>query len=182
MIGTVGSHFFIDETKAESYVVVAALVPDASLNPARRTVTRMVLPGQRSIHMKHENARRREQIARAMCELTELGVQATIFDAGRGPAPEVVRRERALRALVGRASAEPTASLVLDLDQTLLARDARILSEAIREARSPSLTYSHQLLAAQPLLSIPDVIAWSWARGGDWRRRVDPLISAVIQV
>jgi hypothetical protein len=45
-----------------------------------------------------------------------------------------------------------------------------------------SVTYSHQTLATQPLLAIPDVIAWCWARGGHWRRRVMPVIADVTQV
>ncbi|WP_153302824.1 hypothetical protein [Aeromicrobium choanae] len=102
-----------------------------------------------------------------------------MLDAGRGPESELVRRERALRDLVALAAPEGAAHLILDLDQTLIARDARTLSAAVRDARSPSVTYSHQSLGMQPLLALPDVIAWCWARGGDWRRRVNPVVSDV---
>lgn len=102
------------------------------------------------------------------------------MDAGAGPEPEHVRRDRALRALVARVADEEAAHLVLDLDATLLARDRRTLAIASREL--PHLAYSHLPLAAEPLLSIPDVIAWSWARGGEWRRRVAPIVTDVIDV
>jgi len=38
------------------------------------------------------------------------------------------------------------------------------------------------VLGSQPLLSIPDVVAWCWARGDIWRRRVAPSVSEVIEV
>lgn len=177
-----GSHLFIDETKAKAYVVVAVACPDPSLAHARRTLGRLVLPGQRSVHMKHESERRRRQIADAVAGLTRVGVRATVLDAGRGPEPEYVRRDRALRLLVDRATSEPSVHLVLDLDRTLVARDARTLRDACRRSGARAVTYSHQALSEQPLLALPDVIAWCWARGGDWRRRVSSAISETIEV
>ncbi|WP_286929748.1 MULTISPECIES: hypothetical protein [Aeromicrobium] len=172
-----GTQFFVDETKAKGYVVVPVACPDAALSVSRRAFAKLVLPGQRALHMKNESARRRSQIAGAVCDLRHVGVRAWVLDAGRGPESELSRRERALRALVVRAAPEGAAHLILDLDETLVARDARALSAAVREARAPSVTYSHQSLRAQPLLALPDVIAWCWARGGDWRRRVGPIVN-----
>lgn len=182
MLARMGTHFFIDETKAKGYVVVAVACPDSSLATARRTLGKLILRGQRSIHMKHESARRRRQIADAVAGLTSVGINAVVVDAGSGPDAEYVRRDRALRAVVERAASASAASLVLDLDQTLVARDARTLSDACRSAGTTSITYSHQTLASQHLLALPDVVAWCWARGGDWRRRVAPIISATLRV
>jgi hypothetical protein len=42
-----------------------------------------------------------------------------------------------------------------------------------------TLRYEHRRASAEQLLAIPDVIAWCWAKGGDWRRRVE---RAVIDV
>lgn len=177
-----GTHYFIDETKAKGYVVVAVACPDATLAAARRTIGKLILPGQRSIHMKRESARRRRQIADTVCTLREVGVTAVVLDAGRGPEPEIARRERTLCAVVHRVANTDAAHLIVDLDQSLLARDARVLATAIRDSHADSITYSHQMLASQPLLALPDVIAWCWARGGDWRRRVTPIIAATIKV
>lgn len=163
-------------------MVVAVACPDKSLAPTRRVMGRLVLPGQRSIHMKHESARRRNRIAETVNGLHHLGLRAIILDAGRGPEPERIRRDRALQALVNLARREPVVNLVLDLDQSLVARDARTLASAIRRANTDSITYSHQSLASQPLLSLPDVIAWCWARGGDWRRRVASITTTTLDV
>jgi hypothetical protein len=150
-----GSHYFIDETKAKGYVVVAVSCPDASLGAAREAIERLVLPGQRSVHMKHESPRRRSKIADAIAGLRDVGVSAIVLDAGRGPEPEHVRRDRALREIVVRAARETAATLVLDLDQTLVSKDARSISSALREVTGSSITYRHQALAAQPLLQSP---------------------------
>lgn len=99
----------------------------------------------------------------------------------RGPEPEYVRRDRALRAVVKLAAANGAASLVVDLDQTLIARDARTLTDACRITTGETITYSHQALAHRPLLALPDVVAWCWARGGEWRRTVSALITSTIQ-
>jgi len=42
--------------------------------------------------------------------------------------------------------------------------------------------YVHRKPSTEPLLAIPDASAWSWAKGGDWRRRIDPLITDVGQL
>ncbi|GAA1742680.1 hypothetical protein [Aeromicrobium alkaliterrae] len=170
------THYFIDETKAKGYVVVIASCPSESLAAMRRVVSRLVLPGQRSIHMKNESPRRRRQIAGAFVGLSERGIQATVLDAGRGPESERLRRARALRAVVALTAEGPSGNLVLDLDRTMLARDRRVLSSALREFSADHLSYAHLPFSAEPLLAIPDVVAWSWARGGEWRARIQPLI------
>jgi hypothetical protein len=170
-----GVRIFVDETKAKGYLVVAVLCPDESVALARRTIGRLVLPGQRSVHMKHERDRRRRQIANAVVGLRACGIRAVVLDAGRGPEPEYVRRERALRVLVEIAAGVGSASLVLDLDRTLVARDSRTIAAASREL-AIDVAYRHASLASERLLAIPDVIAWSWARGGDWRRRITPIV------
>ena len=47
-------HVFVDETKQRSYLLVAAVVVPANLDPLRRLVRSLVLPGQRRLHMKDE--------------------------------------------------------------------------------------------------------------------------------
>jgi hypothetical protein len=44
------------------------------------------------------------------------------------------------------------------------------------------LTYELEVPRKEPLLWLADAIAWSYAKGGDWQRRVNPLISGVTKV
>jgi hypothetical protein len=41
------------------------------------------------------------------------------------------------------------------------------------------LEYPHQRAHDEPLRAIPDVVAWCWARSGDWRQRVAPILGAM---
>jgi len=182
MLARTGTHYFVDETKAKAYVVVAVACPDTSLAASRRALGSLVLPGQRSLHMKNESPRRRRQIADAVCSLRAIGVVAMVMDAGRGPDSERARRDRALRALVGGLAPEDPAHLVLDLDHTLVAHDSRTISSACQQMEATAITYSHQPFRSQPLLALPDVVAWSWARGGEWKRRVEPMIHSSFTV
>jgi hypothetical protein len=60
----VSGHIFVDETKRAGYVIAAVTVSDTEA--IRKIVRALVLPGQRWIHMKHEQARRRRVIASAL--------------------------------------------------------------------------------------------------------------------
>lgn len=100
----VGTRFFVDETKAKGYVVVAVACP------------------------------------------------------------EHAQRERALEAVVDIAARVRRSSMVLDLDPTVMRRDNQVLIEAVRRYPAAMIEYSHAALAFEPLLALPDVVAWCWAR------------------
>ena len=71
-------HIFVDETKRAGYVIAAVTVTDAEA--VRKVVRALVLPGQRRIHMKHEQARRRRILVSA---LAAMEIQAIVYDAAR---------------------------------------------------------------------------------------------------
>lgn len=87
-------HVFVDETKRRGYLLVAGVVSAEDLDPLRRSLRGLVLPGQRRQHMNDENDSRRRSIATA---IAVSGVQATIYDAGRR-----YRNERERRRAIAR--------------------------------------------------------------------------------
>lgn len=73
--------------------------------------------------------------------------------------------------------------LVLEQDDTLLSWDNQRLIEFTREARcQDTLCYEHRRAASELLLAAPDAVAWCWAKGGDWRRRIEPIVTDVREV
>ena len=155
---------------------MASLVVLGDLDSIRRTLRGLVLPGQRRLHMKDENDQRRRSIAAA---IMASGVTATIYDAGRRYRNERERRAVCLRALVGDAARRGDAMLVLEQDDTLLSWDNQRLIEFTREAGCrDTLRYEHRRAASALLLAAPDAVAWCWAKGGDWRRRIEPIVTA----
>jgi hypothetical protein len=176
----VSSHVFIDESKRRGYLLVASVVVPGDLDPIRRMLRGLVLPGQRRLHMKDENNQRRRSIATA---ISVSGVTATVCDAGRRYRNERERRAACLHALVIDAAQRGDAMLVLEQDDTLLSWDNQRLIEFTREADCrDTLRYEHRRAASELLLAVPDAVAWCWAKGGDWRRRIEPIVTDVREV
>lgn len=175
-----GQHVFVDESKNRGYLLVAGVVVPGGLDPTRKVLRGLILPGQRRLHMKNENAQRRRSIASA---IVGSGVQATIYDAGRRYRTDQERRAACLQALVLDAARHRDTTVVLEQDDTLLSWDKQKLIEFTRAAGCRDrLHYEHRRAADEQLLALPDAIAWCWARGGDWRRRIEPVVMSVQQV
>lgn len=173
------SHIFVDETKDRDYLLVASIHVSGELDELRKLMRGLVLKGQRRVHMKKESDSRKRAIAAAICG---AGVTATIYDAGRRYRDELDARAACLRGLVDDAAHQGDILLVLEQDDSLLDWDRRRLYALVRDAHFPQLRYEHRRASAEQLLAIPDAIAWCWAKGGDWRRRIGPAVTTVRSV
>lgn len=56
-------------------------------------------------------------------------------------------------------------------------RRDRVITAALRRIGTGELTFGHVGAHEEPLLWVPDAIAWAVGRGGDWRRRARSLVS-----
>lgn len=167
---------YIDETKRAGYVIAAVTVTDPA---ATRKITQsLVLPGQRRIHMKHEQARRRRVIVSA---LAAMPVAVTVYDAARRYRTDLEARAACLAALVeDLAAIGDDTRLVIEQDDSLVRYDNQRLIEATRATgRRGTVHYEHLRAHSEPLLALPDVAAWCWVRSGEWRRRISPVLAAV---
>lgn len=119
-----------------------------------------------------------------IARIAGLGVTATIYAADRRGRTEKDRRRCCLEEIVTVAAGlEDEVRITVDLDRSLLAWDRQQMIELTRAADvKDRITYLHSTRQAEVLLAIPDAIAWCWARGGDWRRRVEPIVVDVRQV
>lgn len=171
------AHVFVDETKRAGYVLAAVSV--AEPGAARKVLRGLVLPGQRRIHMKHERTSRRGTIVAAVVAIPD--VQVRIYDAARRYPTDNAARAACLAALVedlGEAERTDT-RLVLEQDDSLISFDNQRLVEGVRATgQQDTLHYEHARAHAEPLLALPDITAWCWARSGEWRRRITPIIAA----
>ena len=50
---------------------------------------------------------------------------------------------------------------------------------ARRAGIADQLEYRHQRAYDELLLALPDIVAWSWVRSAEWRRRVSPILTNV---
>ena len=168
-------YVYVDESKRSGYVLAATTVSDPETT--RRVVRSLVLPGQRRIHMKQEQPRRRRVI---VSSLVTTPVETTIYDAGRGYRTDLAARAACLAALVDDLAAAGDTRLVLEQDDSLVRSDRHELYQLVRQAGiTDILEYRHQRVHEEPLLAFPDVVAWCWVRSADWRRRIRPILTNV---
>lgn len=171
---------YVDESKAKGYVLAAAVLVSSETRPARKALNALVLPGQRALHMKKEADPRRRLIADMVAR---LDVEISIYTAGTRYRTEREGRAACLEQLVKDAAGLDEAQLVLDLDESLRQWDNQQLIELVRRAGVRGrMTYRHSKAAQEPLLSIPDAVAWCWAKGGTWRERIQPVVTNRVDV
>lgn len=166
----------LDESKAKGYVVVAATVPDGKAVAFRRAVDDLRMRGQRRLHFSSESPSRRREI---LSTLRRLGVMALAY---RAKGPDATARGACLRALVHDLPRIDCRRLVLEQDDSIVAFDRQLLYRELRAAGLSTVTYEHERAASEPLLAIPDALAWCIARGGDWRQRADPMLQHIKDV
>jgi len=171
-------YVYVDETKRTGYVMAAASLRDPQA--ARRVVRGLILPGQRRVHMVRERPARKSQIIDAVCAME---VTVTIYDAGRDHESELAARVACLRAIVTDLKGDDDAYLTIERDDGLVRHDNRWLIETTRITdQRDTLHYEHSRAGEEPLLAVPDVVAWCWTKGGEWRRRVESVVAVVRKV
>ncbi|MGQ0840488.1 hypothetical protein [Actinokineospora sp.] len=173
-------HVFVDESRRNStYLVAAALIQENhQLRHVRALMRRLRMPGARRIHFKHERDSVQKDIAAAV---VDAQLRARIY-VGRGKA-ETVRR-KALRAMVLELEPLHLRRLVFDSRGHALDRsDRQVISSCLPySADLTPFSYEHMRSHEEPALWVPDVVAWCWGAGGEWRRRIEPIVENVCEV
>lgn len=169
---------FADESQARGLLVAAVTVPCSSVGSARTKVGSLKLKGQERIHFYSEKPERRRYL---LAEFLQLPIDAVIYDAsGHGDQKEA--RIAAITRLAQGAASNGTKRLVLDR-HVAADRDREIISKELAAAgRLHDVSVHHMQGKHECLLALPDAVAWCYAKGGEWRRLVSPLVTNVIRV
>ena len=118
--------------------------------------------------------------------ICELPVEALVYVSDAKS--QVQARRACLEAVVADLVGEGAARLVLELSDGDLAADRRTLFASVRKygedlpGTGASLRYDHLRATAEPLLWVPDAVAWAWSHGGAWGERVSSLVAGVQRV
>ena len=166
---------FVDESKTKGYTMAAAVVVPRDVTSLRREVRSLVLPGQRRIHFTKEQPERRRLF---LSRLAALGAQAQVFHCATKD--QVHGRDACLRGIVALAAQLSLTKIVIERDQSIEKSDRQTLYlEVRRHGLGDALSYTFEDPHHEPLLWIADAVAWSYAKGGEWRQRAAPLITGV---
>lgn len=161
-------HVFVDETKSRGLLMAAARCPAGDVSVNRKALRGLLLPGQERLHFNHEKPARRKQILDVIAGFHLL---VDIYCADRDTHAD---RRRCLEAIV-RDCATSAERLVVELEESTSAHDRRWLRDATRRfSCHETLRWDVLPAKSDPLLWVPDAVAWSWMRGSDWRRAVAP--------
>jgi hypothetical protein len=161
---------FVDECKESPYLLVGFAISNFEQQRIRRHLRELLLTGQRSLHFKSENIRRKKLIVQL---LARLNCQLLVVKCRSRPHGQA--RKCALNSLIDAAQAGAFRRIIIELDETVRHKDHQIF-----KSRNPSFEWDHRIRHEEPLLWVSDAIAWCVNRGGDWERLVRPMVIKTI--
>ncbi|MFB6719868.1 hypothetical protein ACFCV3_06905 [Kribbella sp. NPDC056345] len=148
--------------------MAAAYCPAGDVAVHRKALRNLLLPGQERLHFNHERPPRRKQIIGV---IMSFNLAVDLYAADRDT---LTNRRRCLEAIV-RDCAGSSERLVIEMDESACDHDRRLLREAThRFGCHETLRWDVLVAKADPLLWVPDAVAWCWTRGGEWKQAVAP--------
>lgn len=167
---------FVDESERGGYLMAAVLISPNALHSTRSMMYGLLLPGSRRVHFKTEKPTRRKLIAdRLACRDFVVNIYT-----GRGNSEHV--RSKLLPLLVEDAIGIGVTRLVLDSRDPVANGRDRLVIGTRTKAHDAGLVYEHIHSSTEPALWISDAIAWCHGAGGDWKRRITPVIGTVVDL
>jgi hypothetical protein len=168
-----------DECKAGGFLLAASSVPCSNVKQLRAVVNGLLLTSQIRLHFVAESSVRRKQILREFVSFG--GIQTIIYDARHLGDKE--GRDTAVAQMAADAAAIPASRIILEADDSVVAADRAIIRQQLEKAGVVDQVGCDHLRARdEPLLAIPDAVAWCAAKGGEWRRLAAPLITDVVSL
>lgn len=148
-------------------------VESSAVGSLRRSVRKLLLPGQSQLHFKNESPRRRRELA---SQLVVLGLDVAVVWQSSSPGlRRADLRDRCLAALIADAQDRGEAAQMY-LESRHHQDVADHASFARWRRQKPPLTYEHVLGATDPMLWLPDAFAWLAGAGGEWTKTVRPAL------
>ena len=152
---------FIDESiRRDRYLVCASVIDARDLIAARQALRSLLSSGQQRIHFNSESDGRRRRI---LNEIAALEVASLICSArGRD---QVGARAAALHEVVVHLRRCGVDRLVLETRQGQDHRDQAVIRRVAAPDPAITFSYTHETPRSEPLLWVPDAVAWAWAAG-----------------
>ncbi|MGL5823410.1 MAG: hypothetical protein ACRCYU_00875, partial [Nocardioides sp.] len=90
-------------------------------------------------------------------------------------------RQACLSRILDWVLTEGASHLVLELDESVAAADRHLVAARFSREDDPPV-YRQLRAKEEPLLWVSDAIAWSYQRGGEWRTRIEPMITDTVEL
>lgn len=174
-------HAFMDESERDRrYYLCIAIVEPVQLKPLRRKLNCLLMPGQRELHFKQEKQPRRRAVAD---KVAQLSVAVRVYQTAYTPKNEESARQACLDLVMSDLLNAGAHRLVIDTRAERDRFDANTIRNQLHDQPvGCNFSYDHCDSKQEPLCWIADVAGWCFGAGGDWRKRIMPIIDDVIEV
>ena len=169
---------YIDESARENFLLCGINVQQSQIHDTRDALRVFRAKGRSHIHMYQEDRSTQEAVASF---IGTLPITGWLVSVSSQTANEPLSRNLALRSLEDINSLRGSRLLTLD-DISCRRSDSQILREVARGVDYQFPHYRHMNSRHEPLLWLPDIVAWCYGRGGPWREAVEPLVNEVIEL
>lgn len=165
-------HVFVDESKSKGYLIIAVIIAPGLLRATRRKMQKLCMPGQSHIHFVNERDSRRKLI---LSEISRMEMRVRAYRATG--CSQSTGRDACIDLLLDDIRSIKATSLVFEKDESSEKSDRALLqSGLLSRGLSKNIEYSFMPKSSEPIIWIADAIAWSYSRGGDFKRRAELLI------
>jgi hypothetical protein len=172
------SNIYVDESIRNSYFLCAVQVDTSQISQLRLKAKMLRTNGQTSVHMQTETKSRQSQIA---TNISSFEFRAILFHVTRPGITDLSARRIALESMFMNSQMFSAQLITFDTSNSIQ-QDRRIISEVSRSKGINIPHYRHMNSRHEPLLWLPDIVAWCYGRGGLWRDAVEPLVNEVIEL
>lgn len=165
---------FVDESLRPSrYLLGSVVVRDGNAGELRRRVNGLLMAGERRLHLQRESKRRRRQI---LDSLATLDLEGTVYTCRHeiGADDEEARGRCLDQVVVDIQATGSDAQLFIERREGADQRDRTRIIRA--RQRQPLLSFEHLEPHSDPLLWLPDCLAWAAGAGGEWAQRLSPSV------
>jgi hypothetical protein len=171
----------MDESERDRrYYLCVAIVDQTQVNMLRKQLNCLLMPGQRELHFYHEKTPRRRALAD---KIARLPVAVRIYKTACTPRTDEDARQACLELAVMELLKMGAHRLVIDTRAERDRFDGKTIRQQTHDQPADSnFSYEHNQSNLEPLCWIADAAAWCFGAGGDWRRRIMPIIDDVIEL
>lgn len=154
--------WFVDESYKKHFVMIATEIPEIAIHRTRLALCGLLRPHQTHLHMKKESPAGQKRI---LDELGGLHLRHFGSEISLGNSTLSHARQLALRNVITASAANLPTRITLD-NSTHKKRDELTIASVL--GRNHDVSIRHWPTRNEPLLWIPDAIAWSLTRGGQY--------------
>ncbi len=171
-------YVYVDESKSKAYIVAAVIVEPGRAAGLRSRMKKLLMPRQGHLHFVDERPSRRKQI---LSEMIDMTIRVRIYRAKE--INHMMSRALCMAALLDDLEGLGATSLIFERDDSVVKSDEILLRQGLtRRGLKKTIEFRHVGKSEEPLVWIADAMAWSFARGEDYRRRAMFVIEEIIEV